>query len=236
MINEGGPEIYTPDFVGEYKKRMAGLVEIPLKARDTLLANLEKAGIKEVQKFLPAITFYFPDDAFPLKRELWVGSPKDIEHPHDALFDELRFFIDTSETPYEPPMAQLSCYILQDGSGGAHLIIGREDVYEFAEEDLEAFQDMAQKYGLKKIIANFRKGVLPTTLLSVDDNLVEEMREEIYLLEYAKKWKMTNTQYLRFYALAKGRHHTKGQQEYAGGHMNYAELAKSIVLEDNGHI
>ncbi len=237
MIHEGDAEAFGgPDFEGEYKRRLVSSTEIPLAARNTLLANLEKVGIWEVKKFLPAVTFDFPEGEFPPKRELWVGSPKNIEHPHDALFDEARFFIDSSETPYEPPMAKLSCYVLQGGEGSTYLIIGREDVYEFAKEDIETFQDMVRRYGFKKIVGNFGRSGLPKTLLSVEGNLVEEMREELYLLEYSKKWRMTNTQYLRFHALVKGTHATRGQRGYPGGHADYAELAKSIVLEDDENI
>lgn len=221
----------------EFRRQLARTGDVQLKARETLISGLEDIGIKGVKKLLPAISVYADESNFAdMHRELWVSPTTNIEHPHDSQFDSLHDFINASASPLEPPIAKLSCYVLRDTEDNLYLIIGREDVYEFAEEDIGEFEDMAQRYGIKKIVGNFGlRGSLPKVLLSVENNLVDDMREELYLLEYAKKWRMTNSQYLRFHSLVKAGHANKESHPY-GEFLNYGELAKSIVLDDEGHL
>jgi hypothetical protein len=147
-----------------------------------------------------------------------------IKQPHHYLEHKLDDYLESSELELG---LYLPGYIIQDEKNEIYLIVphdfgkivaeargksieGKQDYFDI----LEKYLRLLHKYNIKQIIGKFRAGELEKRkeigygsgagkVLDINFDLFGEIGENRYLGTFGEKYKMTNTQYLRFWLRAK---------------------------------
>ncbi len=210
---ESSPEINYKEI---FDQKLASIKGVS-RGKGDVLSGLEGLGIKVV-KLAPALIFSPKEFEWPKKEyQLWLEDFNDtgVMYPHAKAEDRLKQFLASKkvELPKETRMILLSSYVIQDDQGSVYLIVDnllgrviRTDVSD--EESQTKWSDLVSRYALKQVITKIpegksvidlyssRYGSKPETLISLD--LVGQIRENMYLLSFGEKYKMTNSQFMRF--------------------------------------
>ena len=201
--------------------------------------------ISEITKEVPAVFFNInnlEDDLAP-PTDLWIENPRDLDmgshYIHDQLVEKLGIFLGKSKMPY-----LLSAYILEDGNHVKYLVLDEQRTnmlkrkLRLASEDGQqeelAILDVLNKYNIKKVIEGYSETIKEgdtskTTGASreiIGRSMLEKRREDISLINLAKKHKMTTSQYLRLKILA-------DTLLKAGQQVSLDEIARSIVKDED---
>lgn len=210
--------------------------------------NLEKVGITKVQRVAPAVIFFTGSS---INIELWIEDFDDCdrEYIHKDATKKLNLFL--KDNNLGSAQKATVAFVIQDEQGGLHLAVdslqGQNLQLELDEEDVKKYPELMRRYGIRQIIGKFeedgtpgmsRWGPNPVKLLEAEPqlDLIGDKREEIRLLGIAQKYKMTNTQYMRFRILAKSASDSflKGEfQGYPNMRLrDVEEIAKEVITED----
>ena len=101
-----------------------------------------------------------------------------------------------------------------------------EYVTKSRENQIAMLTDLGERYGLEKIIGRFGHiGDEEKIENLLDFDLVGRLREDNYLAGFAKKYKMTNNQFMRFRSLVKSMQAAKQSTDVD-------KIAKDVATED----
>lgn len=157
---------------------------------------------------------------------------------HDQVIEKLGKFIGKYPMPY-----LLSAYILEDEKGVKYLVLDDmranmlkkklKRATEFDEQEELAILDVLNKYGIKKVIEKYSETTKDGDTTSttgnsreiIGKNMLDKRREDMALINLARKHGMTNSQYLRLKILAKSLFES-------GTQVSLDELAQSIIKDE----
>lgn len=225
-------------------------------------AGFQDLGIKKIKRKIPAVIFRgFSGN----KLQLWATDPKNttqVNYIHDDVREELEKFLEASNLDPEISSNATSAYIIQDDEDKLYLFFDgvvaeyrKEDVsfgYDYGVESLKKYEELMKRYGIEKMMGQFNetKTEGDTKTLGwkmeniLDKDIIGRIRENEYLVKFAKKYGMNNTQFMRFRVRAiEGRKAALGDREAAEKGISYLDvdldnLAKEIMAqsEEEGHV
>ncbi|MFH1201152.1 MAG: hypothetical protein V1484_02405 [bacterium] len=200
--------------------------------------------IIEIAKEVPAV-FFDPNNLVNLAppTDIWIDDPENLDTTsyfiHDQVKDRLEKFLGKC-VPY-----LLAGYILEDGNRKRFLVLDNtrasivetklERVEVLDEQEELAILDVLNKYKISKVIEKTSKEIVygDTTTQTgssrevIGRSMLDKRREDMALINLAKKHGMTNIQYLRLKILA-------DRLFKAGTQASLEEIAQSIVKEEDG--
>ncbi|MCC7004520.1 hypothetical protein IT397_01215 [Candidatus Nomurabacteria bacterium] len=233
------PTIY---FKNTFFERLSQISDLDDEAAVNLASWYEDTGITSVKKEVPAVLFRSAYNNMGPLDSIWIENIKDINKDglvHQQIRERLE------ETTGEDKIGHICGYVLVDGENKLHLIvdllIGKyilEDK-EIENKDYLDILEILKKYNIEDIIMKAserqlriarRRGEVgfdPIAEAIVSKNMLEKRREDIFLVNMARKYNMTNNQYLRFRMLAESLYKS-------GTQVSLDELAESIVKDEDG--
>ncbi len=197
-------------------------------------------GIQQVRKKAPAIIFEGKKIRNDRNYDLWIEDPNDVSRrfPHDELEDSLKYFQEERGIKVERH-GSFHGYVIQDEKNNVHLffegIAGQnmfKNVNQFAFIGYKKWMlNLMRKYGVEKMICNLsefhRDGLkVLEEALEVDTDVVGKTREENYFRDFAEKYGMTYSQYIKFRA------YVRSNWE-AGKPTDCEKIAQEIIAEKN---
>lgn len=185
-----------------------------------------------------------------------------MNYIHDDVREELKKFLEASNLDPEISSYATSAYIIEDDEDKLYLFFNgavaeyrKNDVkygYEFGYKNIKKYEELMQRYGIEKMIGQFdeTKTEGDTTTFGwkmeniLDKDIIGRIRENEYLVKFSKKYKMTNTQFMRFRVRAiEGKKAALGDKEAARKGVSFLDidldnLAKEVVAqsEEEGHL
>ena len=225
-----------PDFLKIFNERLQGIKpKIGQDAKD-LATWYKDPKITEIAKEVPAV-FFNPNNLveFTPPTDIWIEDPKNLDteshYIHDQVTRRLAEFLKTKEVPFCLPG-----YILESGDKTRYLILERTRV-KFAKDMLKrskkhgkpegvAILDVLNRYEISRVLEKTSIEDEDSTSLAGSSRTVigmlDKRREDIALINLARKHGMTNSQYLRLKILAKSLFEARQQ-------VSLDEIARSIV-------
>ena len=214
---EKGPK---HDFRRIFLEKLGKIEPIPEEDRQDQASGFETIGIKKLKREAPVLLLNLPgSEEDEQSFDLWVTDPTTIHHhdqPHVEVERDLAKFLGVHEEDPEFPKYPVGGAILQDDDGLLYLLVDeirskRFGYYLDDDKNRVRLLDLLQRYGISKVAGRFwrkhREGdkfwAGGETETIIDQDLIGERREDLRLLDIAKKYNMTNTQYMRFRILAK---------------------------------
>ncbi len=245
----------TPDFKSIFLEKLGAIDPIPEEDREDHASGYEAIGIKKLKREVPAILFFTEKNNEAQFADLWITDPEIITddfQPHDEVRKDLARFLKVSEGSEGFPKLRISATLLQDNEGRLYLLVDDQRAARVT-ADLKdkviapLLFDFLQKYDIKKVAGLFREtfqeddGEFDRTIsrVLVNQDFLGEKREDLQLLNIALKYKMTNTQFMRFRiraksaidAIKKGKIEEEGAQILTGN--NLEDIAREVVNDDN---
>ncbi|HEY4493831.1 MAG TPA: hypothetical protein VJB95_00120 [Candidatus Paceibacterota bacterium] len=256
----GGVEnIAQIDFKKIFLEKLETIEPVPDEYREDQASGFESLGIKRLKREVPALVFLLPTENTGEFR-LWITDPKNVRSkfmPHEDVEQELANFLEISTSSSKFPRYPTGGFLLQDESGLLCLILDKirservdriMDETRWWENERIPFLDMLQSYGISRVAGTFSKETRIETpeggateystdnRILIDKDIIGERREDLALLEVAKKYKMTNTQFMRFRILAKSSSDSFKRGEFKGlpnmRLRDVEEIAKEVIAED----
>lgn len=248
------------DFRQIFNTKLESIAPLSEQDSEWESADFQDLGIKKVKRKIAAVIFGFSVN----KLQLWITDPKNTEsnYIHDDVKVELGKFLETNNSKMKIGLTG-SAYIIQNGEGKLYLFFdgvvaeGRKnDVdfgYDYGIESLKKYEELMQRYGIEKMIGQFSevttKGDTTTygykMMNILNKDIIGRIRENEYLVGFAKKYGMTNNQFMRFRIRAiagreatltdKDKEITKRGFRYL---VNLDDLAKEVIAQDKeeGHL
>lgn len=219
--------------------------------------GLDEVGINSVKRKAPCIIFYSKRD-IDLGYNIWLEDSRDCDrrYPHDDVIDSFKKF--QKENKITIDYGNFSGFIIEDKEGKKYLLF-LDNVAEYKKEDVidqesrRYLIDLSRDYGIEKIIGSFKyeiketsenptSGAFSYTVSTgfkfeniLDENILANIRENSYLKSFAEKYKMTNTQFMRFRIRAiSGRKAYEKEKVDEGVRylINLDDLAKEVIAQD----
>ena len=237
------------DFRAIFLKKLEAIKPIPEQDREDWASVYTELGIQKLKREAPVLIFGFQKKEYqdPSSLDLWVTDPKDIRdsfQPHWDVEKGLGDFLGIDVRKYNPLFYKIGGHLLQDENDVLYLLVDEIRARTLGYRDPSRLLDLMRKYQIDKIVGQFKKVTEKgdTTVYGwedkviVDADLIGERRENLRLLNIAKKYNMTNTQFMRFRILAKS-----SIDAYKSGKVNepgvnilrdVEEIAKEVVAED----
>ncbi len=228
-----------PDFRKIFKEKLESIEPISEKEQKDAASGFEDVGIEKIKKEIPAMIIRMAGNE---DFDLWIEDSnnfKNVFEPHDELRGFLCIFLNIKDE-YDPkfPRFQLGGTILQDESNSLYLLMD-----EIREDGLRGFMkieevgplllDLLRVYNIKKVIGRFSKeergkkfsGFRTASRDIIDEDLIGKRRELFYFVNLARKYNMTNAQFLRLRVM--------GLSAFqAGVSINLEDIAKEIIKDD----
>lgn len=168
-----------------------------------------------LKKKAPCVLFY-PDKDMFLGYNIWVKDAKncDKRFPHSDVESEFEEFQKSKKVDIAHFTG--SAYILEDDLKKKYLLFsavaakGRKDQLNHDTFLKNMLEDLVERYGISKIFGQFSFGGVETLgdftkndysskIVDLQNNdIFGAIRENTYLYSFAEKYKMTNSQYMRF--------------------------------------
>lgn len=235
----------APDFRKIFSERLAEIEPLKDEEAINLASWYADTGIKGIRKEVPAIIFRSGKDERSPLDNIWIENSNVTEKErvsfvHNRISKDLADFLEIDGRP-----DVLSGYMVEDMEGQLHLIVDLQigsiirNNQELEDEDYKSILDVMRVYGITDIIEKASKrqermtkrGVVDyqdrITEALVDQSLIDKRREDLFLINLAQKYSMTNSQYMRLKIL----HDTLLR---SGTQVNLEEIAKSIVDDPEG--
>ena len=239
------------DFSAIFNEKLESITPLSEQESKRESGKFQSIGIKKIIRKCPAIIFvnFFGD-----KKQLWITDSlkTDNDHPHTKVKKELKDFLEINKLNQENKLRVLSsAYVVQDDENKLYLFFDgfptetiERDINEYGFNYIKKYEELMQSYGIKKMI-----GLLPETTNKgdyangrnveniLDKDIIGKMREDESLVSYAKKYKMTNNQFMRFRiraiaireAVLKNKGTIDGGKKYL---INLDDLAQEIIIQD----
>ncbi|OGI68112.1 hypothetical protein A2738_02925 [Candidatus Nomurabacteria bacterium RIFCSPHIGHO2_01_FULL_42_15] len=242
--NERENKETAPDFLKIFNEKLESIEPVTGEDAKGLASWYEDPEIVEIRREVPAV-FFNPNNLvnFAPPTDIYIENPRNINirsnYVHDEVKDKLGQLINKSTMPN-----LIAGYLLEDGNGVRYLVLdetrakGVKQRMEYDEEKSLAMLDVLNKYKISKVIEKYSKTVREgdTTRITgtsrevIGKSMLDKRREDIALINLARKHKMTNSQYLRLKILA-------DSLFKAGKQVSLDEIAESIVKDpDNENI
>lgn len=189
-------------------------------------------GIDQVKRNMPAVLFTTLSQ--PRKFNIWVEDPRKIINarwPHAETTIALREHLDQQQARLH---TQLPSFVIQDGQDNLYLVVDEivgDIVRDHAVSELLRgnWSAIIDTYNIKQVITVARNDDPTMTYSEVvlDSDLFGRLREDSYLLGFARRYGMNNFQYMRFRSIIYG---ARTGKEIVP--LNYERLAKEILAAD----
>lgn len=237
-----------PDFLQIFNERLQKIEPATGEDAKGMASWYKDPEILEIAKEAPVV-FFDPNNLvfFAPPTDIWIENRENLDksshYMHDQVMDKLTRFLGTNKMP-----DLVGGYILEDSNGMRYIVLDqpRSRILRFRIEsgtNNEERQDLAildvlNKYKISKVIEKTSTTIRNeegsrTTGSSqevVGKSMLDKRREDIALINLARKHGMTNSQYLRLKILA-------DTLFKAGKQVSLDEIAKSIVKDpDNEFI
>ena len=187
-------------------ERLQKIKPLTGKVAKDLASWYENPEIPDISKEIPAI--FFNLKGVPgIPTDIWIENPKSLDetsqYVHNQLIKKLNKFVG------ESVQYIFGGNILVDKNGKKYLVLDDtranniRNTIEESEKSMkerESFTlllDVLNKYGISKVIENTENSGEV-----VGKSMLEKRREDIFLINLARRYKMTNSQYLRLIILA----------------------------------
>ncbi|MES3032041.1 MAG: hypothetical protein V4699_02235 [Patescibacteria group bacterium] len=250
--NERENKETAPEFLKIFNERLRTVEPITGEDAKGLASWYDDPEITEVVKQEPVV-FFDPNNLgrFEPATDIWMENPRNLDmtsnYIHDQVKDKLGEFLGKSTMP------SLTCgYFLESGNGTRYLVLDEirtkmvksrlKSAEESNRQEELAFLDMLNKYKISKVLERYSKTITTvdgdttstkttgTSREIIGKSMLDKRREDIALINLARKHGMTNNQYLRLKILA-------DSLFQAGKQVSLDEIARSIVEEpDNESI
>lgn len=250
--NERENKETAPDFLKIFEERLASVEPLTDEDAKDLASWYNDAGITSLKREMPVILFNPNGIEFATLTDIWTENPDNLDmtshYIHDQLIDKLHEFLSISKNI----LYVFAGYILEDSNGIRYLVLDETrannvknnmlgDDYRDKERGSQLL-DLLNKYSISKIIETYSKEEVitegDTTITKtrsasrevIGKNMLDKRREDVALINLARKYNMTNSQYLRLVTLAKVLFED-------GKQVSLDEIAQSIVEDpDNENI
>lgn len=242
-----------PDFRRIFAERLTAMPTIPDEEQEEQAGGFEPIGIKKLKRDIPALLLNMPqneedEQAF----DLWITDPETIHYkyePHDEVRSDLSKSLGINKGDPGFPRNLVGARVLEDDDGLLYLLVDEIrskslDRYMNDDQNRTRLLDLLQRYGITKVAGTFFRTKQEGDSMSsdykteaiIDQDLIGERREDLRLLSIARKYNMTNTQYMRFRLLAKSAIDAvkSGEIKEQGVKIlrDVEEIAKEVVGED----
>lgn len=231
---------------GEFHRRLTAITQLTSQAGRDEAWRLNGIGITQVKFRAPVCVYSFESEKhFDYPRlEIWVEDPKNItdhRQPHWEARDHLGDF--AKAKGFNFGQLPVSGYIFQDNSNRLLLSVDHYTAQDLAkgiqsdEWKRKGWSNLIENYGLAMIFGNipydevyqkdgFTHSVHGVTVTNVlDYDLVGQIREDNFLRDFARRYQMTNWQFMRFRLLTSGAKDAKIST-------NYEQLVQELLAED----
>jgi len=210
----------APDFLKIFNDRLQGIKPETGEDAKGLASWYDDPEISEIAKEAPVVFFDLDNLVdFAPPTDIWIEDPNNLygstDYIHDQVKSGLGKFIGKSNMPY-----LLAGYILENGNGTRFIILDetRADGVKnrikksegSSEQENLTLLDVLNRYNISKVIEKTSKKVVDgdTTTWKgssrevVGKSMLDKRREDMALINLARKHRMTNSQYLRLIILA----------------------------------
>lgn len=202
------------NFVKIFHDKLKTIEPLNENLRSYEASYFDKIGVKRVKRKADALYFYTKNTEEP-KLNLWIEDPKDIGDKvfiHARCEEGLRDFLNLRDEKLNQEIVSLGGLIIQDEEDRLYFFtrgaIAKELEWQMSQSYLnKRWISLCQEYEIEKIFGQFshkwtegnmkRYGLKTKVILSNIDPAGKEA-ENRYLLSFAKRYGMTNNQYLRF--------------------------------------
>jgi hypothetical protein len=250
------------DFRQVFRAKLESIAPLSEQESKWESPDFQSLGIKKIKRKIPAVIFrkYFEGNM-----QLWITDHRnttELNYIHDDVRVELRKFLEANNLNPEISLNASSAYIIQDDKDKLYLFFdgvvaeGRKDDVDFGYdcgiESLKKYEKLMKRYGIEKMMGQFNKIKIEGNTTSygwkmeniLDKDIIGRIRENEYLVSFAKKYKMTNSQFMRFRirAIAGREAVLLTEKEIVKRGFRYLvnldDLAKEVIVQDkeDGHL
>ncbi len=231
-----------PDFLKIFNERLQSIEPATGEDAKGLATWYDDPEITEIRREVPAVFFDSNNlEQFAPPVDIWIENSDNLDRTshyiHDQVVEKLGKFLGKNTMPY-----LLAGYILENSKGERFLVLDdiraggvRSNIErheEFGGQEDLALLDVLNKYKISKVVKKTSKKIVSGDTTSwvgsseevIEKSMLDKRREDMALINIAKKHGMTNSQYLRLVTLAKALF-------LDGKQVSLEEIAKSIVEE-----
>lgn len=173
-------------------------------------AGLHEFGIETIKRKAPCILFYDKKD-INSGFNLWLEDAKEChpDYPHNDVEKKLRKFLE--ENKIQLNFMDFSSYFIEDNKEKRYLFFDAITA-EWLKSNMKSskpkinMEKLMLNYNIDKIFGKFPHSQEDDYSQSTDSNIVNiigkdafgSIRENSYLISFAQKYNMTNSQFMRF--------------------------------------
>lgn len=233
-----------PNFEAVFEERFSNVIALEGVDADNLSSWYQESGLADLVREVPVVLFN-PKDPFTSEEavtDMWMEDKKDLEMKedvHDQIRKKLRDILGAEVFKFAP-----SGYLLESKDGSRYLVTSAQDAIprekKFDQKRYSQILDLLNRYKVSRVINRRTKNIFETVVdetdlekrridIIRDEDILEKRRRELDLINLAKKYKMTESQYLRLHTLAKLLFEN-------GNRVSLEEVAKSIVHDEEGAV
>ena len=244
------------DFQQIFESKLASIEPLTPQEAEWESRGLEDIGVNSVIRQAPCVILY-PD---PMKNDaeknydIWVEDAKNcsFDYPHEDVQETFKKFQKQQGGGIAKPGR--SAYVIEDNQKRLYLLFGTKAA-EFTKQDLDyaderkLWEGLMLRYHFSKLIGQFPyqkrwvedgvdHGEFGSNFVNIfDKDIVGRIRENSYLMHFADKYGMTNTQFMRFRLRAiSARDVALSDKESAergtGYLLDLDTLAKDVIAQD----
>ena len=221
------------DFKEIFENKLKKIKPLSAEEAKYFAAQLKDPEITEIIKRVPAV-FFNPNNFENLAppTDIWIEDPKNLDNTsyyiHYQVIKKIGEFLNIHTTPLLIPG-----YIFEEKNKKRYLVLEDKNISDLVknklimaenfdrQQDLDFF-NVLNKYNIQKILEY--SGEI------IGQNLLDQLRGNMALINLAKKYNMTNNQYLRLKILS-------DSLLKAGTQASLEEIAQSILKDkDNTNI
>jgi len=243
------------DYLKVFTERLSAAQPFSDEDAEYFSGGLRDIGVTKLKKDMPTLIIT-KRDGFEQDFDLFVKDRKEIDNksfPHSEVEADLANFLGISRDDPKFPKFPISAYILEDEKGVRYLSVDKIPTtgigFLLNDEDSRVrFLSLLKRYGISKVIGLFEKKLSDPedsnvsyithqneVMAEIDFDFVGQKREDLMFINIALKYKMTNSQFMRFRILAKSDIDSfkKGEFQGTGRKLrNLDDLAKEVVADD----
>lgn len=251
VLNPESQDISKYDFKHIFTERINTIDPIPEAEREDAAYGLEALSVTKIKKEIPALAFRMPvnikafEDTSPV--DLWVVDPKQIrrlDQPHEEVLKDLAGFLNILEDDIDSKIGiwRIGGTLLQGEDDKLYLLLD-EIKGDFVQNIMKSdqagarFLDFLREYNINRVAVRVYEtwqkkeadsisyGSTASSKIIIGEDLMGKRREHLFYINFARKYNMTNSQYLRL------RLRTRSAFE-AGAPIKWDDVAREIIEED----
>lgn len=247
LLNTRNKEEPLPDFERVFLKRLGEIKPLEREKSEYWSSFFGFKNFKPIKKEIPALLLYSRNQSDKQSCDLWITDPSEIKlihHPHAQVTADLAEFLKTdTENLFKKFLTYpISARILQDENNTLYLLVDEGWSDFFTTKISRSLQensllDFLDRYKIKKIIGvhsadnlYLSENIAKTI---IDEDLIGQRREDLLLYDFAKRYNMTNTQYMRFRVRVKSATNVMTDDRFKEFISIYAEKIAQEVIEDD---